>query len=110
MKKLILIVFTLFVGSASLMAQDANKLEDANYVILLDNKMFHYTAQGVQPLKADLTLNNGTVVKTDGTFVSDKKSIRLEDGQCLGMSGKLYKDQETLNKKLVKSLRGMKKG
>ncbi|WP_397362644.1 DUF6799 domain-containing protein [Olleya sp. R77988] len=106
MKKLFLIAFTLFLGVNSLMAQESNKLEDANYVILLDSKVFEYTADGVVPLKSDLTLNNGTVVKTDGTYAtSDGKSMRLEDGQCLGMSGKLYKDQETLLKKLIKHMK-----
>ncbi|WGD34629.1 DUF6799 domain-containing protein [Olleya sp. YS] len=106
MKKLILIAFTLFLGANSLIAQESNKLEDANYVILLDSKVFHYTVDGVTPLKADLKLNNETVVKTDGTYVTkDGKSMMLKDGQCLGMSGTLYKDQETLTKKLIKHMR-----
>ncbi|MGB6269098.1 MAG: DUF6799 domain-containing protein [Olleya sp.] len=106
MKKLILIAFTLFLGVNSVMAQEANKLEDANYVILLDSKVFQYTVDGVTPLKADLTLNDGTVVKTDGTYVGkDGKSAMLIDGQCLGMSGALYKDQETLTKKLIKHMK-----
>ncbi|RAJ12023.1 DUF6799 domain-containing protein [Olleya aquimaris] len=106
MKKLILIAFTLFLGANSVMAQEANKLEDANYVILLDSKVFHYTVDGVAPLQADLTLNNGTVVKTDGSYITkDGDTAKLKDGQCLGMSGTLYKDQETLTKKLVKHMR-----
>ncbi len=105
MKKLILIVFTLFLGVNSLMAQDVKQIEDANYVILLDSKVFHYTVNGVEQLKADLTLNNGTVVKTDGTYITDKKTLKLEDGQCLGMSGTLYKDQQTLTKKLIKHMK-----
>jgi len=105
MKKLVLIVFALFLGSASLMAQDAKQLEDSDYVILLDSKVFHYTADGVTPLTSDLKLHDGTVVKADGTYVTDKKSLKLKDGQCLAMSGKLYKDQATLNKKLLKKMK-----
>ncbi|QXP58542.1 DUF6799 domain-containing protein [Olleya sp. HaHaR_3_96] len=102
MKKLILIVFTLFLGVNSLQAQDAKTIEDTNYVILLDSKVFHYTADGVAQLKENVTLHNGTVVKTDGTYVTDKKTLQLKDGECLGMSGTFYKDQETLTKKLIK--------
>lgn len=105
MKKLILIAFTLFLGVNSLMAQDAKQIEDAKYVILLDSKVFHYNVNGVEQLKTDLTLNNGTVVKPDGTYITDKKTLKLEDGQCLGMSGTLYKDQETLTKKLIKHMK-----
>ncbi len=105
MKKLVLFVFALFVGTASLMAQDAKQIEDSDYVILLDSKVFHYTADGVVLLKEDLKLHDGTVVKTDGTYVTDKKSLMLKDGQCIAMSGKLYRDQATLSKKLAKKLK-----
>lgn len=105
MKKLILIAFTVFLGINTMMAQDAKQIEDSNYVILLDSKVFHYTADGVAPLKGDLKLNDGTVVKSDGTYIVDQKSLQLKDGQCLGMSGTLYKDQETLTKKLIKQMK-----
>ncbi|MEM5538638.1 MULTISPECIES: DUF6799 domain-containing protein [unclassified Olleya] len=105
MKKLILIAFTVFLGINTMMAQDAKQIEDANYVILLDSKVFHYTADGVAPLKGDLKLNNGTIVKSDGTYIVDQKTLQLKDGQCLGMSGTLYKDQETLTKKLMKQMK-----
>ena len=102
MKKIIFIVLTLFLGVHSLQAQDAKPIEDTNYVILLDSKVFHYTTEGVVQLQEDVTLHNGTVVKTDGTYITDKKTLKLEDGECLGMSGTFYKDQETLTKKLIK--------
>lgn len=105
MKKLILIAFTLFLGINTAMAQDAKQIEDANYVILLDSKVFHYTANGVVQLDEAITLHDGTVVETNGTYVNGKKTGKLEDGQCLGMSGTLYKDQETLTKKLIKLMR-----
>lgn len=105
MKKLLFIAFTLFLGVNSLMAQDAKQIEDSNYVILLDNKVFHYTASGVVILEESLTLNNGTVVKNDGQFVIGNKSSKLTDGQCIGMSGKLYKSQEALTKKLFKLMK-----
>ncbi|WP_054850915.1 DUF6799 domain-containing protein [Olleya sp. ITB9] len=105
MKNFIMIAFALFLGLSTVQAQDAKQIEDANYVILLDSKVYHYTATGVEQLRKELKLNNGTLVKTDGTYITDKKTLKLEDGQCLGMSGTLYIDQETLNKKLIKYMK-----
>lgn len=105
MKQVILLVFALFMTTGAVMAQDKILVEDANYVILLNEKVYHYTQKGVEPLKTELKLNNGTIVQTDGTYTTeDGKTMKLEDGQCLGMSGKLYKDQATLAKKLKKEM------
>ena len=106
MKHLILFVCALFLTTSAVLAQDNSKLEDANYVILLNEQVFHYTKDGVTLLKEDLKLNNDTVVKTDGTYTTKEgKTLQLKDGECLGMSGKLYKDQATLTKKLKKEQR-----
>lgn len=44
-------------------------------------------------------------MQSDGTYTTkDGKIMKFEDGQCLGMSGKLYKDQATLTEKLVKEM------
>lgn len=104
MKKLLLLSFALLFSATTLFAQD-KKVEDSNYVILLNEKVFHYTFDGVVELKSDLKLNNGAVVKADGTYMVDGKSMTLKDGECLGMSGKKYKDQATLAKKLQKQLK-----
>ncbi|WP_336069406.1 DUF6799 domain-containing protein [Mesoflavibacter sp. CH_XMU1404-2] len=105
MKQVILLAFALFMTTGAVMAQDKIQVEDANYVILLNEKVYHYTQKGVEPLKKELKLHNGTIVQTDGTYTTeDGKTMKLEDGQCLGMSGKLYKDQATLAKKLKKEM------
>lgn len=106
MKQIFLFVFALFITTGAVMAQDKMQVEDANYVILLNEKVFHYKKTGVELLKSDLKLNNGTVVKTDGSYITkDGDKMMLKDGQCLGMSGKLYKDQATLSKKLKKEMK-----
>ncbi|WP_417556821.1 DUF6799 domain-containing protein [Mesoflavibacter zeaxanthinifaciens] len=106
MKQVILLVFALFMTTGAVIAQDKMQVEDANYVILLNEKVFQYKKTGVELLKSDLKLNNGTVVKTDGSYITkDGDKMMLKDGQCLGMSGKLYKDQATLSKKLKKEMK-----
>ena len=90
MKQIFLFVFALFITTGAVMAQDKMQVEDANYVILLNEKVYHYTQSGVELLKSDLKLNNGTVVKTDGSYITkDGNKMMLKDGQCLGMSSKL---------------------
>ncbi|AEH02465.1 DUF6799 domain-containing protein [Lacinutrix sp. 5H-3-7-4] len=103
MKKLILMSFVFLMSIATAIAQE--KPVDSDYVILLNDKVFHYTFEGVKPLKEDLKLKNGTVVKPNGTYILDDKSMKLSDGECLGMSGKKYKSQADLNKKLKKKMK-----
>ena len=100
MKKLGLLVLTILFSSGVLMAQE--KAVDSDYCILLNDKVYHYQKDGVAMLTEDLTLKNGTIVQPDGKLkLKNGKSAKLEDGECIGMSGKRYKDQLTLNKKLL---------
>jgi hypothetical protein len=100
MKKLVLLVFSLFLTSGMLLAQDISV--DSEYCIMLNEKVYHYQKNGVSLLREDLTLNDGTVVNPDGKLkLKNGKSAKLEDGECIGMSGKRYKDQAALNKKLL---------
>jgi hypothetical protein len=100
MKKLGLLVLTVLFSSGVLMAQE--KAVDSDYCILLNDKVYHYQKDGVTMLTEDLTLKNGTIVQPDGKLkLKNGKSAKLEDGECIGMSGKRYKDQLTLNKKLL---------
>ena len=100
MKKLVLLVFSLFLTSGMLLAQDISV--DSEYCIMLNEKVYHYQKDGVSLLSDDLILNDGTVVNPDGKLkLKNGKSAKLEDGECIGMSGKRYKDQAALNKKLL---------
>ncbi|WP_156875581.1 DUF6799 domain-containing protein [Lacinutrix venerupis] len=100
MKKLILMSFLFLMSISTAIAQD--KPVDSDYVILLNEKVFYYHNDGVKPLNEELKLNDGTVVKTDGTYIKDKKNMKLSDGECLGMSGKKYNTQLDLTKKILK--------
>lgn len=100
MKNLGLVVLALLFSSGVILAQE--RAVDSDYCILLNEKIYHYQKDGVTVLTKDLTLNNGTIVKPDGKLkLKNGKSAKLQDGECIGMSGKRYKDQLTLNKKLL---------
>ena len=52
-------------------------------------------------IKEAVTLKDGSVVQTDGSYVCSKnKKFNLKEGECLGVSGKKYATEEKLFQKL----------
>ncbi len=94
MKKSLLLLVALMFSVGTLMAQD--KIVDSDYCIFQDGTVVQYTDGKPITIKAAVTLNNGTIVNPDGTYMAGSKSASLSDGQCLGMSGKMYKSETHL--------------
>lgn len=70
------------------------KLKDGKMIVMTDG----------MELTSDVTLNNGTTIKTDGTVIkSDGTKIILEDGDCVDKDGKMvepYVDKKIKKDKL----------
>jgi len=99
MKKLVLLVFALFLTTGALLAQD--KLIDQDYVIMQDNQIVKYTKGMPKNITEAVTLKDGSVVQPDGSYVCSKnKNFQLKEGECLGMSGKKYASEDKLFQKL----------
>jgi hypothetical protein len=99
MKKLVLLVFALFIAAGSVLAQD--KLVDQDYVIMQDNQAVKYTKGMPENVTEAVTLKDGSVVQPDGSYVCSKnKNFQLKEGECLGMSGKKYASEDKLFQKL----------
>jgi len=110
MKNIFLVTIFAFMISGTAFAQDQDKIIDANYCILLDGKVFKQYDGEIALLKKSLELKNGTVVNADGSYVlKDNKKMKLNDGECLGFSGKFYASQQKLNAELYKQYRKQKK-
>jgi len=109
MKKIYLILVLACLTSGTLFAQNQDKIEDANYCILLDGKVFQQHNGEINLLQKALELKNGTVVHPDGSYMVDNKKMQLKDGECLGFSGKLYESQEKLNAALYKAYKKQRK-
>jgi len=110
MKKSLLLLAVFVFSIGSLMAQD--KIVDSDYCILQDGAVVQYVDGKPAPISAAITLNNGTKVNPDGTYMAGNKSSKLTDGQCFGMSGKMYKSETHLyaavqkkKKKLYKKIK-----
>jgi len=110
MKNILLLILFAFLSIGSLYSQDKNKIEDANYCILLDGKVFAQVDGKIIQLEEPKELNNGTIVNPDGSYMlSNKSEAQLKDGQCIGFSGKLYESQEKLNQSLLKQYKKLKR-
>jgi hypothetical protein len=108
MKKLVLLVFALFLVSGTVLAQD--KLVDQDYVIMQDNQIVKYTKGMPENITEAVTLIDGSVVQPDGSYVCSKnKKFQLKEGECLGMSGKKYASEEKLFQKLQAQKKKMMK-
>jgi hypothetical protein len=64
------------------------KMEDG--VMMKDGKMMMSKNGKIMPMDNEITLDNGTKVMTDGTYI-DKNgtSMRMKNGDHFGMSGKM---------------------
>jgi hypothetical protein len=97
MKHIILVLVALMVT----VTQAQEKFVDQDYCVLQDGEVIVYKDGMPSALDKTLQLNNGFYVKPDGTYiVKNGKVVSLKEGECLGMSGKLYASEEKLNVKV----------
>jgi uncharacterized protein YdeI (BOF family) len=100
MKKIIVLI-AVSIFAAGALAQDYNskmqndsKINSTYCAILKDGKMM-LMAEGKQ-VNNDVTLADGTIVKTDGTVMKkDKTQTNLQNGDCIDQDGNIM----PLNKK-----------
>lgn len=109
MKSLCFLLIFAFLSSGTLLAQEQQKIEDANYCIFVDGKVFKQHNGEIAQLQAYLKLNNGTIIYPNGSYrLKNEDKFFLKEGECIGFSGKVYKSQEALNKTLYKKYKRLK--
>lgn len=96
MKKIILGCFLL--GSLGSMAQtkplenksDSHKEESACAFTMADGKMMMVVDGKTVTMDKEMKTKNGAIVMVDGTIKSSNgKSVKLKNGDCMDMSGKM---------------------
>ncbi len=100
MKNLSLLFVFAVLSSTLLFAQDRvndkvkDKEQDKIHLVLFDGDVFQIKDRDQLHLKDKITLNDGTLVETDGTYqkVGGDK-LRLRDEECLDMDGNLYANE-----------------
>lgn len=110
MKNIFLLLVLAFLTTGSLIAQDKNKIIDANYCIFVDGKVFKQQDGVIALLEDNLKLENGTIVYPNGSYrLKDETKLFLKEDECIGFSGKVYESQDELNKVLYKKYKKLRK-
>ena len=94
-KNLILPLF-LILGMFCLVAQNGSTKQhkDEVYLLVMDNDIVQVKDCDQVLLENDITLNNGTVVYTDGTYLTPAgELLSLQNGECFDMNGTIYPDE-----------------
>ena len=89
-------------------AQIQNRNQNRIHYVFVDGETYQIRNQLQKRLQTSMTLNNGTVVNPDGTYkAKNRKQLRLKDGECLNMDGKLYQNQIQHRKMLIQKNKKM---
>ncbi|WP_372792439.1 DUF6799 domain-containing protein [Lutibacter sp.] len=111
MKKIVIFLTFIVFGTIGLVAQDKDQVKDQDRdrdrIMLVDGDVLQIRDRDQIRLHDKITLNDGTVVNADGTYIKDQDRLRLRDGSCLDMDGVLYSDEYKYMQKLNKENKGL---
>jgi len=110
MKRLTILAASIVLGTASLVAQDRDQVQDRDQdrLMLVDGEMLQIRDRDQTRLDEPLTLNDGTVINPDGTYMTrDQVRLRLRDGECLDNDGVLYRNEYQYRYKVQKENNGL---
>ncbi|MDO6596823.1 hypothetical protein Q4512_07835 [Oceanihabitans sp. 2_MG-2023] len=110
MKNIYLLFLLAFFTTGSFFAQDKTEIEDANFCISIDGKVFKNQNGKIDLLEKIFKLNNGTIVYPNGSYrLTNEEKFFLKEGECIGFSGKIYESQDALNVALYKKFKKHRK-
>jgi hypothetical protein len=102
MKKLMMVAIVFCLSNAAFAQDTTSKKMDhkmghkmgmmKDCVMMHDGKMMEMKGGKTMEMSSDATMTNGTVVMTDGTVkMKDGKTMKMKDGDCVYMDGKVGK-------------------
>lgn len=104
MKKLAMFLIFIVLGTLGLVAQD----KDSNRIILLDGEVLQIRDHDQILLIDKITLNDGTIVNPDGTYLTrNKEKFRLRHGSSIDMDGVLYRNEYQYQYKVKQENKGL---
>lgn len=109
MKKMLMILVSLFIVSGGVYAQDQLQKRDKTQKqdrihqqdhLQFENGTLYQVKEGVRTqLQTQLRLKDGTLCNPDGTCtLQNQTQLRLRNGECLDMEGNRYMNQNKFNK------------
>ena len=112
MKKMFFLLVFATLGAAALTAQDhdRDRIHDADQdrLMTVDGEVLLIRDHEPILLQGRLTLCDGTIVNTDGTYLTkDLKRLRLHDGECLDNDGIKYRNEYQYRFKVKQENQGL---
>lgn len=88
--------------------QDRIQDQDRTQLVMINGEMLEVRERVQLRLQTNQTLNDGTVVSPDGTYLTrDRKRLRLQDGECLDNDGVVYRNEYQYRYKIQQENRGL---
>ena len=105
MKKIFFVTVVLIWAAVETYAQEQQQNKEQiqlqEYLMLKDGNMYQVKDQNQTPLRGQYKMQNGAVVNPDGSYqLKDQKQERLQNGECLDMEGKKYKNQQEFTEQM----------
>ena len=112
MKKLIFLIAFVVFGTTAIVAQerDQDRIQDQDRtkLVMVNGEMLEVREREQLRLQSNQTLNDGTVISPDGTYLTqDKVRLRLKDGQCLDNDGIMYRNEYQYRYKIQQENKGL---
>ena len=110
MKKLLFVLTStiMLIGTAAAQSQQEEQKtqQDAGvkneHFLMKDGKMLHIIDGKEMQMQDQMTLKNGTMIHPDGSYkLKNGKQRYLHNGHCMDMSGKKYRSQYMLQKRMM---------
>tara|TARA_R110000868_G_scaffold200671_1_gene448181 strand:+ start:23994 stop:24650 length:657 start_codon:yes stop_codon:yes gene_type:complete len=110
MKNLFFLTAFIVLGTGSLFSQDKDQVRDRDQdrVMLVDGDVLQIRDRDQIRLQAPITLNDGTMVNADGSYVTrDRDRLQLKDGECLDNDGIKYRNEYQYRYKVQQENKGL---
>ena len=112
MKKLFFLIAFVVFGTTAIVAQerDQDRIQDQDRtkLVMVNGEMLEVREREQLRLQSNQTLNDGTVISPDGTYLTqDKVRLRLKDGQCLDNDGIMYRNEYQYRYKIQQENKGL---
>lgn len=109
MKKLLFVSLSLLLMAGTVFAQsqqadqktEQNAVKKQEYFLMKNGNMLHKMDGKEMQMHHDMTLKNGTMVKTNGSYqLKNGKQAHLRDGQCMDMNGRKFNSEGMMQRNM----------
>lgn len=114
MKNLITVMISVIMIAGTVQAQDTSlkrdqirsgiqkrdRIHQEEHLLFQDGKLYQMRKGVRNEVKSQIKLKNGTVVNPDGSYaLENQERLRMSNGECMDMSGRVYKNQNMFNQR-----------